>query len=92
MFSSNEVAKPSTHKTSLKSLEEKDPEFFKFLKEHDEELLEFDESDDEEDNANSNDGEDDDEDDSGNEDLLNTKTNEETIDEVRFFKLETGKP
>ncbi|XP_065060967.1 nucleolar complex protein 2 homolog isoform X1 [Rhopilema esculentum] len=77
----NEVAKPSTHKKSLTSLEEKDPEFFKFLKENDEELLEFDESDDEEDGENSNDGEDDDEDGSGNEDLLNNKTNEETIDE-----------
>ena len=36
----------SKHKSTLLKLEEKDPEFFKFLKENDEELLEFDESDD----------------------------------------------
>jgi len=55
-------ASNSKHKSALLKLEEKDPEFFKFLKENDEELLEFDESD----------GEDGDDDDENNDDLLVT--------------------
>ena len=53
----------SKHKSTLLKLEEKDPEFFKFLKENDEELLEFDESDDEDDDDENNDIDDDDDDD-----------------------------
>ena len=38
-------SKSADHKNQLAHLEEKDPEFFKFLKENDKELLDFNDSD-----------------------------------------------
>lgn len=38
-------SKSADHKSQLARLEEKDPEFFKFLKENDKELLDFNDSD-----------------------------------------------
>ncbi|XP_030458614.2 nucleolar complex-associated protein 2 [Syzygium oleosum] len=45
---SKSKSKAREHKQQLQRLQEKDPEFFKFLKEHDQELLEFDDEDNEE--------------------------------------------
>ena len=46
---SESKATNSKHKSALLKLEKKDPEFFKFLQENDEELLKFDESDEDDD-------------------------------------------
>ncbi|GKB27795.1 nucleolar complex protein 2, partial [Tanacetum coccineum] len=43
------VENAKEHKSQLQRLSEKDPEFFNFLKEHDKELLEFDEEEEDED-------------------------------------------
>ncbi|CAA0828835.1 Nucleolar complex protein 2 homolog, partial [Striga hermonthica] len=40
-----ELKEAQEHIGTLKKLQEKDPEFYEFLKEHDKELLEFDEDD-----------------------------------------------
>ena len=53
-----------THRKDLESLQETDPEFYKFLQDEDSELLEFDESEDEEEDDEEDD-EDDDEDEDG---------------------------
>ena len=58
-FARTSIATQSKHKSALLKLEEKDPEFFKFLKENDEELLKFDESDDDSDATDNDDGADD---------------------------------
>ncbi|KAF7846455.1 hypothetical protein BT93_L4310 [Corymbia citriodora subsp. variegata] len=42
---SKSKSKAREHKEQLQRLQEKDPEFFQFLKEHDQELLEFDDED-----------------------------------------------
>uniref|UniRef100_A0A834REY8 Nucleolar complex protein 2 -like protein n=1 Tax=Sarcoptes scabiei TaxID=52283 RepID=A0A834REY8_SARSC len=42
-----------SHKKTLASLEEKDPEFYRYLQQHDRELLEFDDDDDDDDERNS---------------------------------------
>ena len=65
-----------THKKDLESLQDTDPEFYKFLQDEDSELLEFDESEDEDDDEDDDDEDDEDEDVAGNKPVkqLNAKT------------------
>ena len=81
--SQSPTTKSGSHKSVLANLESKDPEFFKFLKEQDADLLEFDLSDDEEDVIEEEDksevGESDD-----FEDKIESDDGEQSFEGVRF--------
>lgn len=73
------------HKDALSKLEEKDPEFYKFLKENDQELLEFDESEDSAEEGSGDEGSDDDAAE-GDEEDENMEKDEDALKEEEFIR------